>query len=274
MIHTYVHTYVHYVGVLERKTISSYKSKKKRKKSKSALFTPVEGEGHDLGRPSSPSPSGKKKLSQLGKKSFHKLARAAKLGRSSSSSSEKAPSIDEVDEGNDDVIPEENEEEEREEFAVVQTPTREPEQVQQQQQLPRKKRPPPRPKAITLAKQDSQLMENTPMVTVTPSWDINPYTSAFQEEGEGSSQQHEKRRPVPQPRQYKDVTRSRQSPHRLTTKVRTRTHPQADEEFFVINYVHMCVCGLWLCVANNGGNVMAFSFNSKPSKQSRPAGVS
>lgn len=256
---------------MERKSISSYKSKKKKKKSKSPLSAPVEYEGQD--QPSSP--SSKKRLSQLGKKSFQKLAKAAKLGRSFSSSSEKAPSIDEVDEGNDDdVIPEEVEEEEREEFAVFQTPV--PEHEQLQQQPPRKKRPPPRPKAITLKQDSQQMMENTPTVTVTPSLDTDPYSSAFQEGGEVlGGQQHEKRRPVPHPRQCKEEdTKSRQSPHRLTTKVRTRSHPAADEEFFVINYVHMCVCGLWLCVANNGGNVMAFSFNSKPSKHSRPAGVS
>ena len=34
-----------------------------------------------------------------------------------------------------------------------------------------------------------------------------------------------------------------------------------EDEFFGINEVHMCLCGLWLCVANRGGCVMAFDFS-------------
>lgn len=34
-----------------------------------------------------------------------------------------------------------------------------------------------------------------------------------------------------------------------------------EDEFFGINEIEMCLCGLWLCVANKGGCVMAFDFS-------------
>lgn len=135
----------------------------------------------------------------------------------------------------------------------------------------RRKRPPPRPSAITL-KEDSDV--EYPKVTLMPSLESSPHSSVLADEGEGPSQQRTK----PHPRQSwseeeEGHTKSRQSPHRLTSKMRFRptagTGEEAEEDFFVISYIHLCVCGLWLCVANNGGNVMAFDFCTKPIKQQK-----
>lgn len=46
-------------------------------------------------------------------------------------------------------------------------------------------------------------------------------------------------------------------------------HSQAaegEEEFFLINEMHICICGQWLCVSNAGGVVMAFDFHLKKKK--------
>ncbi len=148
-------------------------------------------------------------------------------------------------------------------------------------QKPRK-RPPPRPKDIAL-RQNSHSSEgsNAPKVT---------FTTSATEEGahnlEGNSQQKQKQQEFTKKSPHKHDSPSsrnqdhdlplhklRESPHRLTTKAQAcRIRSEAEDEFFFINYIQMCMCGFWLCVANDGGSVMTFDFTTKP--RSQPAGVS
>ena len=43
----------------------------------------------------------------------------------------------------------------------------------------------------------------------------------------------------------------------------------SDEAFFSIDTIHMCVCGLWLCVSNGGGSAMVFDFEMTEQKVSQ-----
>lgn len=276
---------------MERRTISyKDKSKRRRKSSKAAASlespSPVDEEAGET-----PSPANN---NTKFKKSFHKMAKMVKLSRSISGG-DKHP-VEEVDRGTT-TIPEVPEEEEKaaEEASTsieVSNSTK-PLTLQSQagdesepKPLPRKKRPPPRPSVITL--KDSQLVLDNPTVTLTPSTEASPHNTVFRNEGEGPSSEPQQpdRRTKPHPRQLQwndedeGATKSRHSPHRLTSKLRFRPPPQTspreegEDNFFVINYIHMCVCGLWLGVANNGGNVMAFDFCTGPAKQQKQAGVS
>ena len=238
------------------------------------------------------------------KKSFHKMAKLVKLGRSLSNEKKKSKN-EEVDgesnegggggegveEGNQEEVIEEVEEGGSQESS---SSTSRPSSVigtsDSSEQRPRKKRPPPRPNAIVLKQQDSQSIP--PQVTFTTSGNTDPHNFpndhvAYAENEEAvsatpSSQNHhhlhEKRKTAKsrQESPRRDAPahlKSRNSPHRLTTRSQfSRIFSQPDDDYFTVNYINMCVCGLWLCVGNNGGNVMAFDFTTTP--KSSPAGVS
>lgn len=261
------------------------KLKKKRKTSKVAgkiamdLPTPAE-EGEECQEEGkTPISANNKKL----KTSFQRMAKIVKLTRSVSDRAHRAE--EDVDHGTTATIaevPEEEEEVSTEGGSSSELPGSSNQHTPQPSPVcekPSRKRPPPRPSAILL-KKDSDV---GPKVTLTPSLESSPNSSVFADEGEGPLQQRTK----PHLKQSwseeeeSHIIKSRQSPHRLTSKMRFRPCPQttggreeAEEDFFVINYIHMCVCGLWLCVANNGGNVMAFDFCTKPVKQQKQSGVS
>ena len=276
---------------MTRRTISyKDKSKKKRRNSKAAskvsatdLPTPMEEGGERQEEGHAKTPNNKKY-----KHSFQKMAKIVKLTRSVSDRGHRGGGEDNVDHMINTAIPEVPEEA-VEGAAEKNSSSSDPSISQQHSPMSspaidksRKKRPPPRPSDITL-KKDSQtpLVQDYPTVTLTPSLDSSPYSTAFPDEGEGSTQPQ---RTKPHPKlswseeEESHAMKSRQSPHRLTSKIRSRPHPLAgddgDEEFFGINYIHMCAWGLWLCVGNNGGNVMAFDFCTKPIKRQKQSGVS
>ena len=158
------------------------------------------------------------------------------------------------------------------------------------EQNSRKKRPPPRPSTITLTNQDSKLGQLPPDPTkmaTTPSRssssdddfvhvDSQEATTPLKPSYDAmrKSPRAPKRAP-PLPKVEEDIPphRSRNSPHRLTTRSRSsRVSFYPDDDFFVVNFIDSCLCGLWLCVVNNGGNVMAFDFSMTP--KTRPAKVS
>lgn len=266
-------------GATVRRSISyKDKLKKKRKQSKATskialdLPTPAEG-GEELQEEGKTPPANKKH-----KTSFQKMAKIVKLTRSVSDRAHKAEDVDHsatttiLEEEEEGVSVERKSSSELPGFSKQHSPQPSP----VTERPARRKRPPPRPSAITL-KEDSDV--EYPKVTLMPSLESSPHSSVLADEGEGPSQQRTK----PHPRQSwseeeEGHTKSRQSPHRLTSKMRFRptagTGEEAEEDFFVISYIHLCVCGLWLCVANNGGNVMAFDFCTKPIKQQKQSRVS
>ena len=261
--------------VLERRSIS-YNDKKSKKKKKTQSL--------DVVTPETPSVHEHEKRS-LNFKSFRKMA---KLVKTSQSVSIRNSIAEEDTDGGDEVFEEEKEEESRKEgeeggdkhsSSSKAHPRRPPPPTtaspispmsESDQQKSRKKRPPPRPSDIALRQQESQEQQQQLSTGVTPG--VNSVSFSI---GEGSSTRKNKR-PVPQPHGGEDSSarsssRStpphdiNHSPCRLTTRSQfSRAYLEADNEFFVINHIHMCLCGLWLCVANEGGKVLAFDFTTTP----------
>ncbi len=279
-------------GGVERIPLS-YNEKFKKKKTR----LNVESEEEEQ-TPSSPVNDHHKKRSILSKKSFHKVAKLVKLSRSVSAEKKSEEVVD--------GIPEEDEEGKKEGEGEQGTPPppspspRQPSSPQRSPETnPRKKRPPPRPNAIVLKEEDTQLALDNPIVTLTPS---DPSTTM--EVGGSSSEYHDPLTPqthhhhkekkrggsrFKKERDYPTVVKgggedgedlspsqTAHSPHRLTTRSRSSRLPRAteNEDFFVINYIQMSVCGLWLCMGNKGGYAMVFNFSTTNSKQSTPCKVS
>jgi hypothetical protein len=246
---------------VERRTIS-YKDSKSKKRRISKVVTKSSFEGKEESQEGKTPTSSRKP-----KNSFHRMAKIVKLTRSVSDkgSQEEEEAVDHVTNITANSIPEVPEEHEEGSSSNDQSkrlsPSSSSSHLSPDKQ--RKKRPPPRPSAIVLKKESQGALDH-PTLTLTPS----PQSSVFPEVGEEEESHRIK---------------SRQSPHRLTSRVRFRSPPQAasgggneetDEDFFTINYIQECVWGLWLCVANKGGHVMAFDFCMKPTKQKSQSGVS
>lgn len=267
-------------GVKRRSISYKDKSRRKKKNKTKQASTPVEGEGGE--EPPSPSSSSKK-----GSGKFHKLA---KLARSVSGvAKEQKQRQDEVDNGSTIAeLPEEQKEEEEEgssggsleltaSSGQVVTPPKQPSPAVVEAPQ-RRKRPPPRPPSIALkgGAGDGQAPLHSTLSTSSPI-----FTNLGQRLPEGALHQATGRsKPYsrqPYPRQP-DKEKSQHSPQRLTSGSHFRLHPQSvsdeAEEFFVINYINLCVYGMWLCVANSGGYVMVFDFCTKPNKPPKHAGVS
>ena len=154
--------------------------------------------------------------------------------------------------------------------------------LENEQQKPRKKRPPPRPNST---KQQTSTKSDINCVSLEDEFLLVESL----EEGEGESSNSSSRPPrpptspharkknkraVPHPPHGEGATPmspspstplhdSSSSPHLLSPELNLfRTHSQVDDRFLVVNYIHMSLCGLRLCVANEGGKVMAFDFTA------------
>lgn len=263
-------------GSLERISIS-YKDKSKKKlRKKTNMSLELPGESQEIDEPGPATLTKKKSF----KKSFSKMA---KLVKRSVGDKDKGQSLDEVD-NSEGTIPEGNEvegegqgegEEEEEKSSSSSNLSTEVEQKPRS----KKKRPPPRPKDISL-KKGSQMTLETPTVVLT-----STPGSASEGESGGETHPHQRRgkshyrgEHFTLPKVEEDepaYQKSTNSPLRLTTRSRfSKVFLEAGDDFFVVNYIHLCMYGLWLCVANNGGKVMAFRFNITPGEQSSAANVS
>jgi len=232
----------------------------------------------DLATPETPGSHEHDKPS-LKLKSFRKMA---KLIKTSQSVSMKNSVIEEDTDNNDDVFEKKEESGKEDEDHSLSKPKRPPPPTsvspippsasESVEQKTRKKRPPPRPNNIVLRQQESQ--EHQQLHTVSGA---TPGPSSLGSLGQGSHSSRRSKRHSPRPHSggekeqesSKDARPhdSHHSPCRLTTRSQfSRAYMEADDEFFVINYIHICLCGLWLCVANEGGKVLVFDFNTMPQK--------
>ena len=239
-----------------------HKGKSKKGKKQKEEATPSEEQDGTLQAP----PTNKKRSV---KKSFHRMAKIVKAATSSIDRGG-GKGEDELDSLPEGTIPEEDEEGEGGEGSngPVSLPSPSPPErggeMQQQplKQRTKKKRPPPRPSAITLRKDPTDY----PKVTLTPS--VSTGSTCSDESGSSDVPSDGKRlsRPVsPKPegggRGGEMTPKPPGSPHCLTSKSRSKALSSlASDDFFVVNYIHVAVGGVWLCVANTGGSVMAFNF--------------
>ena len=265
---------------MERRTIS-YDDKKSKKKKKKKTFS--------LDTPSSDS-----KL-----KSFRKMAKLVKFSQTQSVNIRNSVIEEDMD-GNDEVFETEKgekveegrkEAEDEGEKQSLSKPKRPPpptsvspvppsklESTEPQQQ--RKKKPPPRPTNIVLQQPETESEQSQQQQQQSNSGPASASSVSSYSNSPHLPSRRNKRQ-VPQPSngvsgggashhsshssKSAPSMDSRHSPCRLTTRSQfSRAYMEADDEFFVINYLHICLCGLWLCVANEGGKVLVFDFSAKP----------
>lgn len=260
------------------------KSKRKRKKSRGSGPEALLGDQEK---------NADKKFSKM---SFHKMAQMVKIGRTITVGSKDSPSKVDVVDGDEEEGEDSKEEDEGPKQSRKSPPSRPPPpspstlsptsprsvkpSSESEQPKPRKKRPPPRLGAIKL-KHDSQKKLDQPAVTSTSLADTSSDTvDSLEGGGKGGETATSSPRPsraktkrvVPQPHSSTAPHNSVHSPHRLSTRSQfSSAYSEGEDDFFVVNYIHMCLCGLWLCVANRGGSVMAFDFTT--TAKERSAGV-